>query len=83
MDPLEAATLLAFQVFHRLAACDWGECSEHDKAANDRDYVSGEGRILGVYRLSLPDGRTVKVYAVHYQSGDGGPSTTIVLPEEY
>jgi hypothetical protein len=59
---------------------DWGDLSDHDKAANDAALIDGT-RILSTYRTLLG----VKLWIITEAADDQGrrPATTILLPEEY
>lgn len=82
-DDQEAATrLLATTILPRFASRDWGEVSEHDRAANDAALVDGD-RVLAVYVL-----RSVlfspRIYVIREPvSADGKFRTTVLLPDEY
>jgi len=58
----------------RHEACDWGDVSDSDRAANDAAFAEG-GRILSSYNI-----RGDKLWII---TNEDREATTVLLPNEY
>ena len=65
----------------RHAACDWGEISEEDRAANDEAARSGDGRLFSSYATD-EHGR-LWIITDDIRGEGEGPLTTVMFPEDY
>jgi hypothetical protein len=63
------------------AARDWGDLDADDKAANDADHRQAEGRLFSSY--DSPDHGTIWVITEDLRGLAGGPTTTVLFPEDY
>lgn len=72
---LNRAGQSAWEFLSRHMNGDWGECGEHDRAANDRAVEDGD-RIFSAYKTKA--GETIWVITEADRS-----STCLLLPDEY
>lgn len=73
LDALEEEEL--HKLVQRHAACDWGECCDHDRQANEDALKSG-ARIFSAYRSR----RGEKIWVI---TEADRRSTCVLLPSEY
>ena len=65
----------------RHAAGDWGDVDAEDKAANDADHSQAEGRLFSSYDTEHHG--TIWVITDDLRGEGGGPTTTVLFPDEY
>ena len=65
----------------RHAAGDWGDLDGEDKAANDTDHSHAEGRLFSSYESE--EHGTIWVITEDLRGEGGGPTTTVLFPEDY
>jgi hypothetical protein len=65
----------------RHAAGDWGDLDAEDKAANDADHSHAEGRLFSSYKNE--EHGTIWVITEDLRGDGGGPTTTVLFPDEY
>ena len=76
LDALVTARVSPMTYLARHARGDWGEVDKEDWAANDRDALSGDGRVLSAYTLPTDD----RLWVITEWDRS---VTTLLLPEEY
>ena len=65
----------------RHAASDWGDLDAGDKAANDADHSQAEGRLFSSY--DTDEHGTIWVITEDLRGDGGGPTTTVLFPDDY
>ena len=65
----------------RHAASDWGDLDAEDKAANDADHSQAEGRLFSSY--DTDEHGTIWVITDDLRGDGGGPTTTVLFPDDY
>jgi hypothetical protein len=65
----------------RHAVSDWGDLDAEDKAANDADHSQAEGRLFSSY--DTDEHRTIWVITDDLRGDGGGPTTTVLFPDDY
>ena len=65
----------------RHAARDWGDLDAEGKAANDSDHSHAEGRLFSSY--DTEEHGTIWVITEDLRGEGGGPTTTVLFPEDY
>jgi hypothetical protein len=70
-----------FGVLDRHAARDWGDLDAEDKAANDADHSHAEGRLFSSY--DTDEHGTIWVITDDLRGDGGGPTTTVLFPDDY
>lgn len=75
--PIEQITAL----LDRHAAGDWGDLDPVDKAANDAAHRQADGRLFSSYDTN-EHGR-IWVITEELRAAAGGPTTTVLFPEDY
>ncbi|TWU44914.1 hypothetical protein Q31b_00850 [Novipirellula aureliae] len=63
------------EMVQRHASCDWGDCCEHDRQANNNALLTG-ARLFSVYRNRSGE----KIWVI---TEADRRSTTVLLPSEY
>jgi hypothetical protein len=76
---LEECRQTPLEFIRRHATGDWGDCSKHDRAANDAALKDGS-RIFSVYRTTTGK----KVWVITEAEHEGKRASTCILkPDEY
>ncbi|MFM7393881.1 MAG: hypothetical protein ACKO22_05865 [Cyanobium sp.] len=65
----------------RHASGDWGDLDGEDKAANDTDHSQAEGRLFSSYPTE--EHGTIRVITEDLRGEGGGPTTTVLFPDDY
>jgi hypothetical protein len=65
----------------RHASRDWGDLDGEDKEANDADHSQAEGRLFSSYESE--EHGTIWVITEDLRGEGGGPTTTVLFPEDY
>jgi len=75
--PIEEITAL----LDRHASGDWGDLDPDDMAANDAAHRQGDGRLF--YSYATPEYGLIWVITEDLRSEAGGPTTTVLFPDDY